>query len=184
MPRRKHVLDLLAAFTPFDEREAVHCRRMNELARGEGDPFSRSHFVPGHFTASAFILSPDRKSLLLIYHTKLHRWLQPGGHVDPEDADLFTAAAREISEEVGLDGLPLESTGIFDVDIHPIPAMKGDPGHEHFDVRFLYHAANLSAVAGSDAADFRWVPLEEITVKLSDESVMRAVRKMRGRSGE
>jgi 8-oxo-dGTP pyrophosphatase MutT (NUDIX family) len=178
MPRRQHLIDLLAAFTPFDEREATHVRRMNQLVRTDGDPFSRDHFVPGHFTASAFILSPDRRSLLLIYHTKLHRWLQPGGHVDPEDADIFAAAAREIREEVGIDDLPLELPAIFDVDIHPIPARKSDPGHEHFDVRFLYRAPTTDAVAGSDAGDFRWVALDQITPELTDESVMRAVRKL------
>ena len=179
MPRRQQVLELLSKFKPFDLREKEHHARMIELASEQADPFSRKLFEPGHFTASAFILSPDGGSLLLIHHTKLHRWLQPGGHVDPEDADLFAAAAREMREEVGIDQIPLARQGVFDLDIHPIPARKDEPGHEHFDVRFLYRAPNLNAVAGSDAKDFRWVPLDEITIELADESVMRAIAKMR-----
>ena len=55
---------------------------MLALCDNAGDPFSREHYVPGHFTASAFVLSPTRDMLLLVFHGKLHRWLQPGGHID------------------------------------------------------------------------------------------------------
>lgn len=180
MSRCIAVTDLLNAFTPFDEIEAVHHRRMLELAAGEGDPLSRSHFAPGHFTASSFVLAPDGDGLLLIFHGKLHRWLQPGGHVDPEDADLFAAARREVQEETGLTDLTLALPGVFDVDIHPIPAMKGEPAHEHFDVRFLFRAAGRECAAASDAKAVRWYALDEVTPAISDASVMRAVAKIRG----
>ena len=180
MDRRNHLIDLLLAHSSADGDEVRHRDRMLALARGSGDLFSRKHFEPGHFTASAFILSPDRKSLLLIHHSKLHRWLQPGGHVEPEDVDIIAAAKREIVEEVGMAAPPLVGEGIFDVDIHPIPARKDEPQHEHFDVRFLLHATDTNATAGSDAKDCRWVPLEEITVELTDASVMRALAKVRG----
>ena len=172
-------MDLLNAFTPFDEVEAGHHRRMLDLAAVDGDPLSRSHFVPGHFTASSFVLSPDGGGLLLIFHGKLHRWLQPGGHVDPEDTDLIAAARREVQEETGLKDLSLIVQGVFDVDIHPIPALRGEPPHEHFDVRFLFRSpAAGGCVAGSDAKEARWYPLDEVTPQLSDASVMRAVGKM------
>lgn len=177
--RLQNLVELLERHTSADDTEEKHRQRMLELAESPGDPFSRKHFSPGHFTASAFILSPDRRSLLLIHHGKLHRWLQPGGHVEPEDPDIVAAARREIVEEVGMAAPPLAVEGIFDVDIHPIPARKDEPLHEHFDVRFLFHAANVDVTAGSDASDCRWVPLGQITVELTDESVMRALAKIR-----
>ena len=179
MDRRALLIESLNAFRPYDSIEASHRSRMFDLARAAGDPFSRLHFVPGHFTASAFVLSPDGGSLLLIHHSKLHRWLQPGGHVEPSDIDLPAAAAREVVEEVGITSLTAENTGIFDVDIHPIPARKAEPLHEHFDVRYLFRAIDLSAVAGSDANAFRWVPIAEITAELTDASIMRALAKLR-----
>lgn len=179
MPDRQHLAGLLSAHRPADAVEAGHRERMIALAGIAGDPFSRKHFSPGHFTASAFILSPDRQSLLLIHHSKLHRWLQPGGHVEPGDADIVAAARREIVEEVGMTAPVLAGEGIFDVDIHPIPARKDEPDHEHFDVRFLFHAANVDATAGSDASACRWVPIREITAELTDDSVMRAMAKLR-----
>jgi 8-oxo-dGTP pyrophosphatase MutT (NUDIX family) len=179
MHRRQHLADLLVYHRPKGDRESLDRDRMLDLLETVEDPFSRKHFLPGHFTASAFILSPDRQSLLLIHHSKLRRWLQPGGHVEPEDADIIAAARREIVEEVGMAAPPLAVEGIFDVDIHPIPARKDEPLHEHFDVRFLFHAADVNATAGSDASACRWVPLDEVTVELTDESVMRALTKIR-----
>src|SRR5437762_10909961 len=76
---------LLGDYTPVDAREAGFRRRMLELARMTG-ACGRRHMSPGHFTASAFVLSPDYDEVLLIFHKKLGRWLQPGGHVDAGDA--------------------------------------------------------------------------------------------------
>src|SRR4051794_26954283 len=107
MSRKQDLRTRLERHSPFDPQEAAHLRRMLALCDAPGDAFGRGQFEPGHFTASAFVLSPDSSSLLLILHGKLQRWLQPGGHVDAEDVDILAAARREVEEEVGLSGLPL-----------------------------------------------------------------------------
>ncbi len=178
MDRLTHLQALLSQHRPADEQEADFCADMKALAQGSGDCFSRDHFEPGHFTASAFVLSPDQKSLLLIFHGKLARWLQPGGHIDPEDENVLRAAAREVEEETGLSDLKPLGQGLFDVDVHEIPARKGDPKHLHFDVRILLQAAHWEFQAGSDALDARWVALTEVNAVESDASVMRAVQKL------
>lgn len=180
MSRNLDLQEQLRRYAPQDSQEREYRERMLGLCDAAGDPFVRSHFVPGHFTASAFVLSPDAASLLLIFHGKLHRWLQPGGHVDASDADILGAARREVQEEVGLSELALAVPGIFDIDIHEIPPLKADPAHCHFDVRFLFRAPDLRFEAGSDAKAARWVPLAEVSEESSDRSVMRAVEKMRG----
>jgi len=139
---------------------------------------SRSHFVPGHLTASAFVLSPERDAVLLILHKKLGLWLQPGGHIEASDATLEDAARREVAEEVGL-ALPVAApAAVFDLDIHVIPARKDEPAHEHFDVRFCFRSATRNFVASDEVADARWTPLSEIEQLTTDESVLRAVRKL------
>ncbi len=144
-------------------------------------PFDRGRFEPGHFTASAFVQSEDRTSLLLIHHGKLGIWVQPGGHVDAEDALVESAAAREVAEETGLVGLAAAPgpRPIFDVDVHSIPERKGEPAHEHFDVRFHFVAASTTLSVSAEVRDARWVPLERVAAFTSDESVLRAVRKLR-----
>ena len=180
-PRTALARALLAQHRPSDPEEAGFLARMEALCDVPGDPFARCHFSPGHFTASAFVLSPREDALLLIHHSKLHRWLQPGGHVDPEDATLLEAARREVREEVGIADVQVIGEGPLDLDVHEIPALKNDPPHAHFDVRYLFRAPNLEFVAASDAKAARWVPLSEINLEISDRSVMRAVEKLLAR---
>lgn len=182
---RAPLRELLRAHEPSDATEADHVARVLALLDGELDPFARSSCSPGHVTASAFVLSPDGGSLLLILHGKLGIWVQPGGHIDADDVDIVAAARREASEETGLTDLTLEPgfPDLLDVDIHGIPAnpSKGEPAHEHHDVRILLRAGSVEHAAGSDAADARWVPLEQVQDAGTDDSVRRAVRKLLGR---
>jgi 8-oxo-dGTP pyrophosphatase MutT (NUDIX family) len=185
--RSTYLHDLLTAHVPADAREAGFVARMRSVlaASGEG-AFARDHFDPGHFTASAFVVAPDRQRILLILHGRFGIWLQPGGHVDPSDLDIEAAARREVSEETGLaDGCLVLSDrfeGLLDVDIHDIPANpnKGEPAHQHLDVRFCFQASTQRIEAGSDARDAKWVRLDEADALETDESVRRALRKLRG----
>lgn len=176
MSRAPALRSLLERFEPADSLEAAHQNAMLALLDAP-DPFARDHFDPGHFTASAFVLSPDGERLLLIFHEKFRRWLQPGGHVEPGDNDLAAAALREVAEETGVTALTVVN-GLFDVDVHAIPARKGDPAHHHFDVRVLLRAHTESLTAATDALAARWVPLAEVHTVETDESVLRAVRKL------
>ena len=177
--RRGAVGRLLEPLVPGDAAESRDLDAVRALLDGVEDPFSRMSFTPGHLTASAFVT--HGASLLLIWHTKLERWLQPGGHVDAGDADLRAAATRELQEEAGI--ADARCRGLLDVDVHEIPAnpKRGEPAHLHHDVRFWFEVESDAATAGSDAGDVRWVALADVTEALTDASVMRAVAKLRGR---
>jgi 8-oxo-dGTP pyrophosphatase MutT (NUDIX family) len=180
MPRRTLLRSWLHALAPVDEAEREHLARMLALLDAGTDPFSRASYTPGHFTASAFVLAPDAPELLLIFHGKLERWLQPGGHIEPGDEDVLASAKREVREEVGIEAAALElaEPGIFDVDVHVIPARKDAPAHSHFDVRFLFRARSRDFAAGDEVRDARWTPLDALASTETDESVRRAARKL------
>jgi 8-oxo-dGTP pyrophosphatase MutT (NUDIX family) len=183
--RLTRLLEQLRRYQPADGSEAGYVARMVELAE-DSEACDRSHFVPGHFTASAFVLSPERRDLVLIHHKKLGIWVQPGGHVEGSDIDLQSAARREVLEEVGLGELePFAASecALFDLDIHRIPARKTEPVHEHFDVRFAFVAPARSLVASAEVADLRWLPISEVERFATDQSVLRAVGKLRLRLG-
>lgn len=186
MDRREDLRELLERLQPQDRLEQAHKARMLDLVCDAVDPFDRAHYAPGHITASAFVVDRARAEVLLILHGKLGRWLQPGGHVDPSDSSVWVAAQREVREETGLT-VAANGCELLDVDVHAIPARKEQPAHEHFDVRFAFERGQGEARAGSDARNVRWVPIDQLLGPdarpelPSDESVLRALRKLRAR---
>ncbi|MBK6940350.1 MAG: NUDIX hydrolase [Planctomycetes bacterium] len=183
--RRAPVLELLERYRAAFPRETAVADRIEALVRAHEDCLLRS-CVPGHVTASAWIVAPDHERFLLTHHRKLNRWLQLGGHVDGE-SHMHRAAMREAREEsgmtdfrfVGVDGsfddvapLPL------DLDVHLIPARKDEPEHEHHDVRFLLVAAPNQELAISDESnDLRWFHAADFARLGSDASVARLLNK-------
>ncbi|MCR9246762.1 MAG: NUDIX hydrolase [bacterium] len=140
--------------------------------------------VPGHITASCWILDAAGEHALFTHHRKLDRWLQLGGHVDGE-AHVERAALREAQEESGMarfEFVEWAAGGLvpLDLDVHPIPARGAEPRHDHWDVRFLLRAAAGQALTISDESnDLRWVPLAEIPRLTDEESVLRLDAKAR-----
>ena len=170
--------DVLTRYVTVDALEREHLRRMQTLVKSGEQSLLRDNYVPGHFTASAFVLNPERTHLLLIFHSKLQLWLQPGGHVDDTDASLEHAARREVAEETGKHELESILPAPLDLDVHRIPARLDMPAHEHFDVRFLFVAPDMAHAAGSDALAAQWVPLTELSSVATDESIRRSARKI------
>lgn len=147
---------------------------MLDLLDQTAHPFSRRQFQPGHVTAGGFVLSPDRSAILLILHRKLGLWLQPGGHVEPDDVDVIAAQRREIEEETGLSDL--EWLGLFDLDVHIFPQRGDDPAHTHFDVRSAFLSRDWEAKAGDGTDDVRWFRFDD--VPRADPSITRPVAKL------
>lgn len=170
----------LCGYEPADEFERGFVVRMRALLDSPGDPFDRRRFDPGHMTSSGYVLSPEGDDLLLIRHAVLERWLQPGGHVESDDHDMVAAARREIREETGLDAVVLVVPGDapFDLDVHPIPARRGQPAHHHFDVRYLFRARSRGIESGSDAEHAAWVPLDRVPDLHTGASSPRVLRKI------
>jgi 8-oxo-dGTP pyrophosphatase MutT (NUDIX family) len=157
-----HESEMVAATIAFVEAETECLRR---------------ECRPGHLTGSAWIVSPDRTRTLLTHHHKLDKWLQLGGHADG-DPDLLAVALREAREESGLANVHAVGGEIFDVDRHWIPARKTEPGHDHYDLRFMIEAdPNEPLVISSESKDLAWVELARVTTLNAEESMARMVRK-------
>ena len=136
--------------------------------------FERDEFQDGHLTGSAWLVSADGERALLTHHRKLERWLQPGGHADG-DADMGRVAVREATEESGISGLVLEPD-MFDIDRHAIPARGHEPGHFHYDVRYVVRPTDDERyVVSAESIDLAWRPIVDL---LTDPEVDEPVRRM------
>ena len=176
MSRRKLIAELDAYAARFPE-EAVTARRFREFVRRHPGCFER-HCLPGHVTGSAWIVSPCGGRVLLTLHKKLGRWLQPGGHSDGEP-DTLAVAMREAREESGL-LLRCHSPVPFDIDIHDIPAIRAEPPHQHYDVRYALGAVSENYVVSDESHDLAWVRIDELERYSGEASVLRLRSKWRG----
>src|SRR5690242_14262238 len=171
-----HQLAWLRAFADYgrrhpDEGEAVAL--FSHFATRNADAAARE-LRHGHLTGSAWLVSADGERVLLTHHRKLDRWLQLGGHADG-DADLARVALREAEEESGLLDLEVE-TIVFDLDRHRIPARGDEPGHWHYDVRFVVRARGSEAfVVGEESHALAWRDVAEIA---RDDAADVSLRRM------
>jgi 8-oxo-dGTP pyrophosphatase MutT (NUDIX family) len=169
---------LLDAVVPADAKERADLATLRAKSTTLADPFSRDQ-PEAHFTGSALVTDGSR--VALVFHRKLSRWLQPGGHAEKEDGgDLARTALREALEETGL-SVRLQPTAPkpFDVDVHEIPARSGAPAHLHLDVRFLALADASADLAGDvgEVSATRWFTLSEALAVADDPSLRRLLAK-------
>lgn len=176
--RRDLALSLESFTTPYPE-EQQFVSRFLELLRNER-AYHRD-FLPGHMTGSAWIIDQTKQYALLVHHAKLNRWLQPGGHADG-DENIIAVARKEAEEETGLTNLVLLHP-LFDIDIHPIPARKDFPQHDHYDIRCLFMAdKNDKILLSEESHAVEWFPLTGLVEKSGgNQSIARMVEKMNAR---
>jgi 8-oxo-dGTP pyrophosphatase MutT (NUDIX family) len=161
----------IAALAPTDPRGRRSRRRvLDELARLDR-PFDQ-HAGPLHATASAVVVGP--RGTLLHRHKRLGVWMQPGGHVDADEAP-WEAAVRETAEETGVPGShPAAGPRLAHTDVH-----RGGRGHTHLDLRYLLLAGDVDPAPGpGESADVRWFAWEE-AVAVADAGLVEGLREVR-----
>lgn len=179
---RRPLLALLGHYLERHPEEAGEGGRVRDLVEARAGCFGR-RCLPGHITASSWIVTEDGQRCLLTHHRKLGRWLQLGGHADG-DPDVAAVALREAREESGMREfefvVPEDGCPVVDVDIHTIPPHGGEPEHEHHDVRFLLRARAGQVLAISEeSTDLRWFEWHAVDHETADESLLRLARKAR-----
>jgi len=80
---RKQLLEQLAGYRKRWPEEHETTDRFTRFVQSHENCFDRALTV-GHVTGSAWIVDHEQRSVVLMHHRKLDRWLQPGGHADGE----------------------------------------------------------------------------------------------------
>jgi 8-oxo-dGTP diphosphatase len=102
---------------------------------------------------------PDKLLRVLLIkrgdHPFMGRWALPGGFVNMNEG-LDEAAARELKEETGIDGIYMEQ-------LYTWGAVGRDPRTRVISCSYLslVDAESLQVTAGDDAADARWFTVQE-----------------------
>jgi 8-oxo-dGTP pyrophosphatase MutT (NUDIX family) len=176
---RNEIRRLLSGYRANSPEDEIQLSRMWQFIEAQPNCFERTLQI-GHVTGSAWIVSPDRTQTLLSHHRKLDIWVQLGGHADG-NPDIFAVALREAREESGLSRLYPLTQGIFDIDIHLIPTTTEEPGHYHYDVRFIFEAdPGDKLIVSHESKALAWVSFDRINDFKVDASVRRMAAKTPG----
>ncbi|HEY8999582.1 MAG TPA: hypothetical protein VIM53_04695 [Candidatus Saccharimonadales bacterium] len=139
--------DLVSEYISYTSGDTQLLSLLREQSRVESweSIISRKNFV-GHITSSVFVVTPDRR-VLLLQHEKLGRLLQPGGHIDGAADSLLTATFTKLRSETGITEdrvsyrprVPGKEEIPFHIDTHHIPedVKSGEPAHYHHDFQYL-----------------------------------------------
>jgi 8-oxo-dGTP pyrophosphatase MutT (NUDIX family) len=176
--RRSPLTELLHRYQPEGEVETSDLGRTRNLVETIGDPWRRE--LPLHVTASALIVQPDTARVLLRWHERQQAWLQVGGHGDPGESDPLAIARREAAEETGLpDLVPWPDEQLRHLVIVSVPAGKGEPAHEHADLRyFMATRTPQAARAENENAPLRWLSLAEAYEATSEVNLRESLARL------
>lgn len=167
---------LLERYRPLASEEAIAKARMQSFLEAHPNAFERS-CMPGHFTASAWLLDKTGTRALLMHHRKMDIWVQLGGHCDG-DPDVLGVALREAREESGIDPIVAVSSAIFDLDIHLIPEYQSVPAHEHYDLRFLLQVQGEGDfVPNEESKALQWIDADRTKLPSQHPSLLRLFNK-------
>lgn len=160
MSLHQSAVDTLSAWRPIDPTQDTLRNAVLAFLDSRADACLRE-CAPGHITGSALVLDHSGSHALLTLHPRFGRWLQLGGHCEPDDATLVAAALREATEESGIAGLTIEPVPAA-LHVHPVTCSLGVPTR-HLDVQFVVRAPKGAEIERSDESlDLRWWPLDEL----------------------
>lgn len=170
--RRVTLLEELEQYRPWNEQEERDRTELLRRLRSGEDLYTRDNSA-GHLTASAWVVSPDRRRVLMAYHNIYDSWSWLGGHADG-DRDLLAVALREVREESGLTAVRPVSRSIYSVEILTVDGHEKRgayvSSHLHLNVTYLLEADPADPVRCKPDENSRvgWFGLEEAVAASSE----------------
>ena len=168
----------IACYRPVNAQEEKDKEQLLAWLGSGIDLYSRD-CAAAHLTASAWVVSPDRKKVLMAYHKIYNSWAWTGGHADGQ-RDLCAVARREAMEESGIKELKLLDPGIFSLEILSVDGHEKREQyvstHLHLNVTYLLQADEAQALheKPDENSGVRWFALPDVLSNIR-EPEMRVV---------
>ena len=129
-------------YNPVNEQEETDKGTFLNWLEKDVDISIRDHLTC-HLTASAWVVTPDRKKVLMAYHKLYDSWAWLGGHADG-NWNLLQVAEKEAREESGITDLVSVSPDPISLEILTVAGheKKGKyvPCHLHLNLTYLFEA--------------------------------------------
>lgn len=168
MDIREQILD----YIPFNEQEQRDKKLILEWLSEPGI-FTREN-ERAHFTASAWVVNPERTKVLMIYHNIYDSWAWMGGHADGE-TDLLKVAEKEAREESGISDIRPVSEDILSIEIATVSGheKKGRyvSSHLHLNATYLFEAPEEQElfVKPDENSGVMWIAFDDIKNKSTEK---------------
>lgn len=133
------------------------------------------------FTVAVYIIHQEK--VLLLLHSKLKKWLPPGGHIEANESPP-EAARREVKEETDLEISFIRQENVwvehwnansferpFMCQTEEIPAHKGEGPHQHLDFIYLAYPVGNITPKGEGDVPLRYFTLDEVQALKSDVEI-------------
>lgn len=160
-------------YVPFNEQEKRDKQIILEILENEDNVLTREN-QKYHFTVSAWIVTPDRKKVLMCYHNIYNSWAWLGGHTDGE-SNLREVILKEVREESGVTNIKFLLDEIFSLEILTVDGhiKKGKyvSSHLHLNITFLLEAEETEKllINPDENSDLDWIVVEKISIKSSEK---------------
>lgn len=163
-----HTHEVLQSYINFFNYDESHLDILQKQIDQCDNIADRKNFT-GHITASGLVINSN-KEFLVVYHNKLKKYIQPGGHFEHDDS-IWECAAREVQEETGLKSIVLHNwhkqtdCPVY-IDTHFIPEnpVKGEKEHYHHDFIYMFFLDNGDvSLDTNEVSDFKWIPINQKT---------------------
>lgn len=163
-------------YIPYNEQEAADKEVILAMLKTEPDIFRRENRT-AHMSASAWVVSPDREKVLMVYHNIYNSWSWLGGHADGE-TDLLKTAVREVREESGLNHVRPLRDSIYSLEVLTVDGHEKNGkyvnSHLHLNITYLLEADPAESVREKpdENSGVAWFAREE-AVQMSAEPWFR-----------
>lgn len=169
----------ITRYCPVNAQEEADKRHLLAWLDSGVELYSRD-CAAAHLTASAWVVSPDRKRVLMAYHRIYNSWAWTGGHADGE-RDLCAVARREAMEETGVTNLKLLYPGIFSLEILSVDGHekrgKYLSTHLHLNVTYLFEADPCAPLRckPDENTGASWLAIDELPEKVTEPWFMERI---------